>query len=76
MYLVYRIEVKQVCTSLEVADENKGQQNMKAETAFTKISKTWLTSPNLDLEALPQTFASVRITFLVENTVYRISKNK
>lgn len=34
---------------------------MKAETAYTKIGKTQLTSPNSLLETLPQTFASVRI---------------
>lgn len=62
MYSLYgtEVKVKQVCTSLAAADENKGQQNMKSETAYTKIDKTQLTSPNSFLEALPQTFAPVR----------------
>lgn len=67
MYLVYGIEVqvKQVCTSLAVADENKGQQNMKTETAYPKVGKTSLTSPNSLLEALPQTFSPVRVSYFL-----------
>lgn len=43
MDLVARIEVKvtQVClSSSSVDNKNKGQQNMKAETVYTKISKS------------------------------------
>lgn len=75
MYSLYGIavKVKQVCTSLAVVGENKSQQNMKAETAYTEIGKTQLNSAGLPTNIC----TSQRIAFLIENTFTEyISKNK
>lgn len=77
MDLVAGIDVKvtQVfLPSLPVNDKNKGQQNMKAGTVYTKISK----SLHPFHSASPPTNICIcqNITFLAENITYKISKHK